>query len=85
MKKYIGATEAVNALCANIWDSCFWPDIKETIKELPAADVVEVVRCKDCKFFPGGYLSDDRIMIETYMHCPNFKDNGFCSYGRKKK
>lgn len=58
---------------------------KHDVAEAKTVDAVEVVRCKDCIFFPGGYFSDDRIMIETYMHCPNFKDDGFCSFGRRKK
>ena len=28
-----------------------WRDVVQHIKTLPAADVVEVVRCKDCRFY----------------------------------
>ena len=54
------------------------------IIEQPAADVVEVVRCKDCKYrdtpdcFIGGY--DDTGLYVSYT-----KDNDFCSYGKRKE
>ena len=41
----------------------------ETILNAPTADVVEVVRCKDC----GAYLE--------YSHCEYMGLNGFCSRG----
>ena len=46
------------------------------IQHAPAADVVEVVRCKDCKSYNG------------HRHCCYFEtpvdDNDFCSYGEKR-
>lgn len=52
-----------------------------TIKNVPAADVAEVVRCKDCKNFKilighvvGNCVKHDRI---TY-------NNDFCSYVERK-
>ena len=54
-------------------------------KLLPSADVVEVVRCKDCKY---------RENRETWFACtywnadpyeqPTVNDNDFCSYGERK-
>lgn len=53
------------------------------INSIPAADVVEVVRCKDCKYcdyksnvigcacFMGGLLR-------------NTKENGYCSFGERR-
>ena len=52
------------------------------IRELPAADVAEVVRCKDCKYFG---LNDENV-----PYCSNIfglddpESNGFCNYGREK-
>ena len=53
--------------------------IARDISELPAADVVEVVRCKDCKYFG---LNDENV---PYCLNPFGLDdpepNGFCNYG----
>ena len=46
----------------------------------PAADVVEVVRCKDCKFFEyGDYCSEGKM---EHSRC---RENDFCSYGERKE
>ena len=42
------------------------------IKNIPAADVVEVVRCKDCK---------NRF---NYGICEHRGDNWFCGYGKRR-
>ena len=53
--------------------------IARDISELPAADVAEVVRCKDCKYFG---LNDENV---PYCLNPFGLDdpepNGFCNYG----
>ena len=64
--------------------------------ELPPADVVEVVRCKDCKyqsrvwhedkrFQDGGYyiVSCKRNCDPFVMHTVDGYDNDFCSYGER--
>lgn len=57
--------------------------IKKAIKESEAADVVEVVRCKDCKHyhntqcFHPSYGDDCAINTER-------AENDFCSYGERK-
>jgi hypothetical protein len=51
-------------------------NIKELINAIPAADVVEVVRCKDC------YQS---VVIGDVLHCTywgkNTDENGYCHEG----
>ena len=53
--------------------------LKHLIADFPAADVVEVVRCKDCKYFG---LNDENV---PYCLNPFGLDdpepNGFCNYG----
>lgn len=44
--------------------------------EIPAADVVEVVRCKDCKYYPFCFRT-----IRTGGNRPD----DFCSYGVRKE
>ena len=53
--------------------------IARDISELPAADVAQVVRCKDCEYF--------RLNDENVPYCSNPfglndpEPNGFCNYG----
>ena len=53
--------------------------IYAVINNAPAADVVDVVRCKDCKYFG---LNDENV---PYCSNPFGLDdpepNGFCNYG----
>lgn len=50
------------------------------LKNAPATDVVEVVRCKDCIY----YTADSNTQGVCYMHHETIKANEFCSYGEKK-
>lgn len=51
-------------------------DVYGVINKQPAADVVEVVRCKNCKW---------RDKSECPMDDPyGMRDNDFCSYGKRK-
>ena len=47
---------------------------------LPSADVVEVVRCKDCVFSEESQGACDYCKLNDCR----FDKNGFCSYGEKK-
>lgn len=52
------------------------------LEDTPIADVVEVVRCKDCR------LATEDIMIDGWYYCYNdcipHKPDGFCNYGERK-
>ena len=54
-------------------------------EHVPAADVVAVVRCKDCVHYKQNQYSTDE-----YMMCKNWCDwlptdpDDFCSYGERK-
>ena len=62
------------------------------IDELPRADVVEVVRCKDCKYceiyYPVKHLGIESV---KNFYCNFSRDvvgrfeNDFCSYGERKE
>ena len=71
--------------------------IKSVINDIPAADVVPVVRCRDCKYWgdEDGKLQDSdgalcaRCTVHNYLidgrhtgWCPT--ENDFCSYGERK-
>lgn len=53
------------------------------IREMPAADVAEVVRCKDCKYV---IFTEHRDYIRCTKHCAfSFRPNDFCSYGERRE
>ena len=53
----------------------------QTIKDTPTADVVEIVRCKDCRHYVAEYCTRD-IKSRTNMFYMRADD--FCSYGERK-
>ena len=60
--------------------------IWKNIMALPAADVVPVARCKDCKHY---YFADNRIPQEQRYVCEIsgeiWKPDSFCSYGERRE
>ena len=57
--------------------------IMEDLSKIPAADVVEVVRCKDCKrWWRHTWGSGDFGRCKRYGSTMRFDD--FCSYGERK-
>lgn len=93
MREYISREAAINKLlqCADDYD----PDYSDItvahaiskIKEIPAADVVEVVRCKDCKYWIAGHISDNDTFYPP--KCALVRDersnDDFCSYGERRE
>ncbi len=63
--------------------------VNQIITKQPAADVAEVVRCKDCKY-RYSYSDFDRRRQETYdaYECGRLRcdlgEDGFCSCGERK-
>lgn len=54
----------------------------------PAADVVEVVRCKDCIYYqPLGkqYTYKDKPAMHCFCHSRLTKENGYCDEGIRKE
>ena len=49
------------------------------INQFPAADVVEVVRCKDCRHYDKGACWDQ----DAYGRC--WREDDYCSYGERKE
>ena len=60
--------------------------VMEYAEQMPAADVVEVVRCKDCKHYDMGVClkiySDGAVHPEAWQ---SRKPEDFCSYGERKE
>ena len=55
-----------------------WNSAIEIIENAPAADVVEVVRCKDCK-----HWCEPACQIKVSQH--GLYSDDFCSYGERKE
>ena len=96
MSTYIRAVVAAKAIA----DKYGIPlgDLVDTFADIPAADVVEVVRCRECKYWgdEAGELqrSDGVLFARCKVHnylldgrhtgwCPT--ENDFCSYGERKE
>ena len=53
--------------------------LRRYVLRQPAVDAVEVVRCKDCKYFKyGDYCVGDKM---EHSHA---RENDFCSYGERR-
>ena len=77
MVEYIDREAANLALAEQGFD---WDKAKQALASVPAADVVPVVRCKDCENAQnecGGM-----IICRVYKHIMWL--NNFCSYGKRK-
>ena len=60
----------------------------ELLKQAPTADVVEVVRCKDCKFYTFRSQSvrwSPKKPCCTRKACVTVSENDFCSFGVRKE
>lgn len=51
---------------------------EQLLDEIPAADVVPVVRCKECKWTGGDFVCYRGVMVQH-------KPEDFCSYGERKE
>ena len=97
MSDYIKREDAINVFDWGMPDA----DVKcgiaiQNIKDIPSSDVVEVVRCKDCKHRPIDTQEEgngfDYEFPEEYG-CPGycddgyysqrFDDNFFCAWGER--
>ena len=64
---------------------------KDLVEKIPTADVVEVVRCKDCKYFDGKDSRCERCkdIDEPCGGCHYTGgctyDDGYCHHGERRK
>lgn len=85
MTKYIDLEAAIQATCYNCAEinicngDC---DDTDRLREIPAADVVPVVRCGECE-----YHKEARVNKKGFLICPasgmEITDNDYCSYGAR--
>lgn len=77
MADYISREAAIDAVDVGNLHRGIINALQAIISDIPSADVVEVVRCKDCKEFQAnhhwcGFLKTD------------IDPDGFCSYGERR-
>lgn len=85
MPKYIDSEALKRDLIDN---RNFYPAIvANAIEHAPACDVVEVVRCKDCKYGnkDGKYIHCRHFDSGDSFVDEDFNPDDFCSYGERKK
>ena len=86
MSDYIKREDLLNALNAQRIE--YNAAVNETIIKLPSADVVEVVRCKDCKHYRkdipcvGGQYNGCAEWLDEGCEAP-VEEDGYCSYGER--
>lgn len=56
MDDYISREAVLKKLSGGAMDAWEYASLKNDIDSIPAADVVEVVRCGDCKFYTNGTM-----------------------------
>lgn len=61
--------------------------VAKWLDKLPAADVVEVVRCKDCEHYLDGkcYVTNHSTLFKYDVNIHSRKEDDFCSYGTPKE
>ena len=67
-----------------------WDEIIDALENIPSADVVPVVWCKDCKYFNHEHMECENEAVSTdheggAQYSLNFWLNDFCSYGERKE
>ena len=77
--EYISREAAVKALFAP--GMCYAPIQLQIVKDLPAADVAEVVRCRDCDAWKRNVGIVDSPNGHCFEHDIDTNGQDFCSYG----
>ena len=57
---------------------------RQAIKDCPSADVVEVVRCKECKHQEKFLFDDSRLVCWVHDTDIVVSPTDYCSYGERK-
>ena len=91
----IAKIKAENCDKCNHSERCFYCDFDKALmllEEADDADVEEVVRCKDCKWYqesrilpPNKFCFRLKHPVEDRQIGYNFSPDDFCSYGERKE
>lgn len=82
MAEYIEREAAKRAFFKGHEFVYYGTDVYERLDDIPAADVVPVVRCKDCEYSVEAWVNEKGFLI-----CPasgmDITGDDYCSYGVK--
>lgn len=84
MSRYIDAEQLYNHMYCAMCGTGYQSRSLYVIKALPTADVVEVVRCKDCKWF-NPINNSDHGYCGTPFHGAEVYEDDYCSDGERLK
>ena len=59
--------------------------VANKIRTIPTADVVEVVRCKDCEFYKPYYDPIEGFYGQCLVRECDIGETDYCSYGERKE
>ena len=84
-EEYITKSEAIEAACnaVELFPSEY-REIENAINRIAAADVMEVVRCRECKYSHEDEIFGNR-WCESHSGCRKVKDEGFCDLGAERR
>lgn len=60
-------------------------ELAEIIEKIPTADVVEVIRCKDCKHMKYAIDKGKNGMCGVHSALIIMNENDYCSYGERRE
>lgn len=61
-----------------------WNDALENLQNIPAEDVLPVVRCRDCKWDRPDVVLNKHWCTRVFG-CTEVREDDFCSLGRRKE
>lgn len=62
---------------------CDMYDLEDFLDEIPAENVLQIIRCKDCVHYNDGYCLEFPINADDWSYAAP-EPNDFCSYGTPK-
>ena len=93
MANYIKRTDVMK-ICEGYSEHCFHSNdsrgqdiadrILDDVVEIPSADVVSVVRCKDCKYCTKAVSIQNTYFCVIGSNAFDTQLDNFCSYGERK-
>lgn len=86
MAEYIERSEAIEFIKHNTPNINGETTVKcfvRSLENVPAADVAEVVRCKECKY--RDEMPNKNIWCDKHVVFMRMKPDDFCSYGERKE
>ena len=85
MSDYINRELAISSIVLE-YDDVTMEQARQAIKDVPSADVVEVVRCKDCKHHEELLNNNDGNVLCWVHGLDVIVDrNGYCNYGEREE